>query len=142
MRIFGAKRANDFIQLLRRSIIHQKDYISLDNIFKKATGDGIRQIPPRWGAWTGFVRKSRVQPRFEFGDLVATAKVLRTHDIDTPWDLARGHKPRIDPPHSSKKGPESSAHYGRRQDASATTTRIRKRAHGYFPTTTPSASRA
>ena len=59
--------------------------------------DVIFLIPPRWGTWASFIRKFRAHAHINWGDLVATVNIIRTHDIDTPWDLARVPKPRIEP---------------------------------------------
>ena len=95
LRIFGAKRANESLQLLRSSSIHQKDYLTLSNLAKQAMSGVILLIHPHRGTWVFCVRKSRVRPYFDRNDSIATANVLRNHDVDAPWDLARAHKPRI-----------------------------------------------
>ena len=96
LRICGAKRVNDFLQLLRSSIIHPKDYAALANLAKGEMKRVICLTPPHWDTWAICIRKSRGRPHFKWGDLIETANVLRTHDIGTPRDLARAPKPRIE----------------------------------------------
>ena len=126
LRIFGAGRVNNFLQLLRSTILPQKDYAALDNLVKGSTKGFIFSIPPDWDTWAICVRKFRAQAHIDWGNLITIANVLRTHDIDTPCDLAMVHKPRIEPRELTND--------------KTTTLHIRGMTTRYFRITTPSAS--
>ena len=104
LRIFVAKRVNDFLQLLRSSILHMKDYAALANLVKRALKEVICRIPPHWDTWASCIRKFRVRSQFKWDDVIETANVLRAHDIGTPWDLARGPKRELIPRSDQRKG--------------------------------------
>ena len=84
LRIYGAKRVNYFLQLLRSSILPRKDYAVLANLVKGSMKEVICLIPPRWDNWASCIRKFRAQSQVNWGDMIIMANVLRTHDIDTP----------------------------------------------------------
>ena len=89
LRIFGAKRVNDYLQLLRSSIIHLKDYVAPANLVKRAMKEVVSLIHPHWCPGASCIRKFRDRPQFNWGDVIDTVNFLRTHDVDTPWGLAR-----------------------------------------------------
>ena len=51
LRIFGAKRVNDCLQLLRNSILHPNDYAAMANLPNGSTKEVICVITPHWDTW-------------------------------------------------------------------------------------------
>ena len=96
LRISGTKGVNDFLKLLRNSILPRKDYEVLASMVKGSMREVMERIPPHWDVWAGCIRKYRVHTHVSWDDLIETVSALRTHDIDTPWDLAGVPKPRIE----------------------------------------------
>lgn len=84
--IFGAKRVNDFIQLIRKSILPRKECRMLANMDIHASGGIIREILPHRDTWAIWCREFRVRTHFEWGDLIETSNVRRTRAIAMLWE--------------------------------------------------------
>ena len=103
LRVLGAKRAKDCLQLLRNSIPHKKDYMTQANLVRQAMSEVARLIPPHWDTWAICIREFHVPPHCGRGDLIATANVLRAHDIDTPSGPGQGAHAENWPPRTHQR---------------------------------------